>query len=259
MTVKIGLQLYSIRNELSENFDDNIRQMADWGYQGVELAGLYGQKPSQVSQILSDVNLDIVAMHCDVLTTDGLKRSLDDAEALNCKNLICPWTKPDTFKSEKEIRLFADKLNEANQQINNAGKKLLYHNHDFEFQLINGESSFELFVAQLDPSICLELDLYLAAIGGAQPIELLQKYAHRTTMLHIKDGSISPPTPNTAIGDGTMNYSAIFEWITQDIEWFFVEIEDCATDVLEAVRKSVGSCEKLIYERIKSAHTHQIR
>ncbi len=240
MVAKLGLQLYTLRKELSENFEKTLEAVALAGYEGVELAGLYGQKPWQVSQILSDANLDIVAMHCDVLTADGLKRSLEDAEALNCRNLICPWTQPHTFKSEKEIRLFTDKLNEANQHIYNAGKSLHYHNHDFEFQMINGESSFALFVAQLDPSIRLEIDLYLAAVGGANPIELIQNFAYRTKMLHIKDGPIIPPTPNTVIGDGAMNYSAIFETMPANIEWIFVEIEDCETDILEAVRKSVG-------------------
>ncbi len=250
MNHKFGLQLYSLRNQLSINFDKTLEKVAYIGYKGVELAGLHGQKPEHIAVLLQNLNLKLIAMHCDVLTADGLKQSLDDADALKCNNLICPWVAPDTFKSQKDIRLFAEKLNKANQQIKAQGKNLLYHNHEFEFQWLNGESAFDLFVAQLDTTIYLEIDVYLVAVGGANPVELLQNFTNRIKMLHIKDGAILPSNPNTAIGDGTMNYSAIFTALPLTVDWLIVELEDCDTDRLKAIRKSVGYCQSLIRMKV---------
>jgi len=245
MKPKLGLQLYSLREQLSVNFEKTLEEVALAGYDGVELAGLYNQKTEHVAKLLQDLNLKLVAMHCDVLTDEGLKQSLKEAEVLNCENLICPWVVSDTFASEKGIRLFAEKLNNVNQQIKAHGKNLLFHNHDFEFKRINGECAFDLFAAQLDASIYFELDAYLAAVGGADPIEIMTSFPNRIKMLHLKDGLIFPPNPNMAVGDGNMNYTAILAALPLSVSWLFVELEDCATDMFEAVRKCVRNLAKI--------------
>jgi len=245
MVPKLGLQLYTLRQQLAENIEETLEKVALFGYEGVELAGLQNQKPAYIAQLLASQNLKAVAMHCDVLSEDGLKRSLDESDALNCEHLICPWCTPITFESEKGIAQLAEKLNRANQIIVTRGKSLHYHNHDFEFQFIKGENSYELFTSQLDASIYLEIDLYLASVGRTNPIKLLQNHVDRIIMLHIKDGAISPSNPNTAIGEGTMDYPTLFTAIPSNVEWLFVELENCATDIVEAVRKSVRYCNNL--------------
>jgi sugar phosphate isomerase/epimerase len=245
MAPKIGLQLFTLRQQLAENFEETLEKVAFFGYEGVELAGLHYHNPAYVAQLLTNLNLKPIAMHCDVLSEDGLKRSLDETDALNCKHLVCPKSSPLTFESEKGITQLAEKLNRANQEIGSRGKILHYHNHDFEFQFIKGENSFELFTSQLDASIYLEIDLYLASVGGVNPIELLQNHSERIKLLHLKDGFISPPYPNMAIGAGAMDYKPIFTAIPPNVEWLFVELENCSTDMVEAVRKSVRYCLKL--------------
>jgi sugar phosphate isomerase/epimerase len=238
MELKLGLQLYSLREQLSLNFEKTLEEVSLAGYEGVEFARLPYPKPERVSLLLQNLNLKPVAIHCDVVTDAGLKQSLDDAEALKCDNLICPWVAPDTFNSEKSIGLFSEKLNKANQQIKARGKNLFYHNHEFEFQRLNGKRGYDFFASQLDADIWFELDAYLVAVGGANPIEILHNYADRIRMLHIKDGAISPSNPNTAIGDGTMNYPTIISSLAPSVNWLFVEIVNCKSDRMEAVRKS---------------------
>jgi sugar phosphate isomerase/epimerase len=255
MAHKLGLQLYSLRQQLAENFEKTLEKVALYGYEGVELAGLHKHNPAYVAQLLTNLNLKPIAMHCDLLSEDGLKHSLDDADALYCKHLICPWCPPVTFESEKGIAQLAEKLNKANDEMKSRGKSLHYHNHDFEFQIINGKNSFELFTAQLDASICLEIDLYLATVGGANPIELFQNHSDRIKLLHLKDGAISPPNPNTAIGDGNMNYQPIFTAIPPLVSWLFVELEDCATDIMEALKKSVEN----LKDKIINDYPHNVQ
>ena len=85
----------------------------------------------------------------------------------------------------------------------------------------------------------------MASVGRTNPIKLLQNHVDRIIMLHIKDGAISPSNPNTAIGEGTMDYPTLFTAIPSNVEWLFVELENCATDIVEAVRKSVRYCNNL--------------
>lgn len=238
MKLPLGLQLYSLREQLATNFEKTLEEVALAGYEGVELAGLHNQKPERVAQLLYNLNLEPVAMHCDVISYVGLQQSLETAAALNCHNLICPWRPPETFKNEKGIRHLSEQLNRANLVIKDQGKNLLYHNHDFEFRKLNGQSAFEMLAAHLDLSIHFELDAYLATVGDADPIEIMTSFPNRIKMLHLKDGLIFPPNPNMAVGDGNMNYNAILDALPASANWLFVELEDCATDMLEAVRKS---------------------
>ena len=68
MILQVGLQLYSLREELSKDFDKTLEAVAQAGYKGVELAGLHGQKPERINYLLKEFNLELVAMHCDVIS-----------------------------------------------------------------------------------------------------------------------------------------------------------------------------------------------
>lgn len=238
MNCKLGLQLYTFREQLALNFEKTLETVALMGYEGVEFAGLHQQKPEKVRQLLKSLNLKIVSMHCDVLSVDGLQRSLDEAEALNCSKIICPWYPPETFEEEKSIYQLAEKLNFANEEIRYREKKLLYHNHHFEFRKLKEQYAFDILAKYLDPTIHFELDAYLAVVGGANPIQLLNLYHNRIEMLHLKDGLIFPPNPNLTVGDGNMNYTAIFNALPPLVKWLFVELEDSDMDLFKAVGES---------------------
>lgn len=236
---RFGLQLYSVRNELNADFEATLAEVANMGYRFVELAGLHGYTPEYVSATLSKYNLQAISMHCDVLTQNGLNQSLYAADIFGCNYLVCPWVDPVTFSSEERVLQFAKQLNAANQIVMAAGKTLCYHNHQFEFQLLNGVTAFDHFVSELDSSIQLQIDLYNAACAGVDPLSILCK--ERLLMLHFKDGAIHPAEPNMPIGDGVMNYHSIVQAIPSSVEWAFVEIEACNTSKMQAVRDSLNA------------------
>jgi sugar phosphate isomerase/epimerase len=252
MKAKTGLQLYSVRKELTVSFDNTLEAISRMGFEFVELAGLHFREPEEVALKLQKHNLKPVSMHCDVLTSEGLKRSLDEAEIMNCEYLVCPWVEPKTFSSEKSISQFAERLNQANMKIRAKGKTLCYHNHDFEFQPIRGESGFDLFVAQLDPEIKLQIDVYNAAIAGINPIKIIETYSDRINMLHIKDGEITPSEPNVAVGSGKMDYSSLFEKIPETTQWIYFEFDSCKSNIFEAIEVSKTYIEELITPQTKT-------
>jgi len=238
MNVKTGLQLYSVRKELAADFDKTLELISGMGFEFVELAGLHFKKPEDFALKLHQNRLKAVSMHCDVLTDEGLSHSLKEAEILNCDCLVCPWVDPLTFSSEENIIRFAEKLNKANQQISAKAKTLCFHNHDFEFQTINGKSAFDLFVAQLHPDIKIQLDIYNAAIAGVLANEIFDKYVQRINIIHLKDGEIDSTKQNVAVGSGKMDYNSIFRKIPKGIQWQFIEFENCQLNIFEEILKS---------------------
>lgn len=236
--LKTGLQLYSVRKELTVGFDNTLEAISRLGFEVVELAGLHFREAEEVALKLQQYGLKPVSMHCDVLTSEGLSRSLQVSEILNCEYLVCPWVEPKTFSSEKSISQLAEKLNNSSDKVQLIGKTLCYHNHDFEFQTIRGESAFDLFVAQLNPAIKLQLDVYNVALAGVDPIELLSKYSDQIIMLHLKDGEITPAKPNVAIGSGKLNYTTLLQSIPKTMQWQFIEFETCKSNIFGAIEMS---------------------
>ncbi|MHC1705695.1 MAG: sugar phosphate isomerase/epimerase family protein [Tenuifilaceae bacterium] len=245
MNLSLGLQLYTLREQLANNFEKTLDAIALAGYTGVELAGLHQQKPERVKYLLDNLNLRPVAMHCDVITPEGLQRSLEEAVALNCPNLVCARCPPETFETERNIRLLAEQLNKAGQIINAHGRTLLYHNHDIELRKFNNQYALNILKEYLNPTIYFEIDVYLVSVAGADSIALIKSLANRVQMLHIKDGFISPSKPNTAVGDGKMNYPTILAALPPSITWLFVELETCNSEILESVIKSAQYLTKL--------------
>jgi len=246
MIKNIGLQLYSLKNELKTDPVKTLEKVSKSGFKGVELFNAILTEAEIQKNLFRQFNLKPIAMHCDVLTTEGLMKSLEIADQLECENLICPYCAPGDFESEKNINEFAVKLNRVNEIIRANNKNLLYHNHDFEFRIINDECAFNLFAARLDHSICFELDLYLAAVGNANIRTITQIHADRIKMLHLKDGQIKPPLPNVAIGDGKMDYKSLLTYFPETIEWAFIEFESCNSGIFNAILKSKMFCKSLL-------------
>jgi sugar phosphate isomerase/epimerase len=239
VTLPIGVQLYSVREQLAQDFDKTLETIAKAGYVGVEMAGLHGRTPQAVAQRLKDLNLAVSSMHTDVLTADGLKRSLDEAAALGTTKLVCPWRPPQTFDTEESISQLADQLNTAYQTLKQHGLSLLYHNHDFELRTVNGRYGLYALLEKLQPGIQIELDAYWVVVGGADAVGVIKHLDQRLGLLHVKDGAVNPAKPMLAVGDGKVDYGTIIPALPPSVPWLIVELDECATDMIEAVQKSV--------------------
>ena len=119
------------------------------------------------------------------------------------------------------------------------GLRLGYHNHDFELSsLIGGRPALEVLADQLDPAAPLEVDTYWAAVGGQYVPELLGRLGDRVRYLHVKDGPVTKDDAMTAVGGGTMPVAEILA-ARPSVEWNVVELDACATDMMEAVGDSI--------------------
>jgi sugar phosphate isomerase/epimerase len=158
--------------------------------------------------------------------------------ALGCKYLISPNVGTDYFKSIEGIKQARDLLNEANAVAAANGLRLGLHNHWWEFERVEGQYPYDVLLDGLDPAICFELDTYWTKVAGVDPVQVIKKLGARAPLLHIKDGPGVQKEPQVAVGEGIMDIPAIIQAGGSNTEWLVVELDHCATDMVEAVKKS---------------------
>lgn len=239
MTAPIGLQLYSIREALAQDFEGGIRKVAEMGYIGVEVAGFPGTTPEAAAALFKSLGLQVAGAHIGLPLGDQESATVDMLGTLGCKYLVCPWMDPATYyQTEDQIRQACDILNEANAFARQNGLVLAYHNHDFEYATLDGRIKAQIMLDYLDPEIVFEVDTYWVKAAGVDPAQIVAGLGERAPLLHIKDGPAVRGQPMTAVGDGVIDVPAVIKAGEAHTEWLIVELDACATDMMEAVAKS---------------------
>ena len=186
----IGLQMYSVRDELSKDFEGTVRKVAEMGYEYVEFAGYYGNlSGEELKALLDKYGLKSVSVHqgLEMFVNEGQK-AFDFFKAYGVKYIVIPWydkTKLpgyDTWEETKKLFASVSDMAKAN------GMSLLYHNHDFEFEKkINGEYVYDIMFRELEGKLDPEPDVCWLNYGGVNPSEYLKKYGDRINVVHLKD------------------------------------------------------------------------
>ena len=139
------------------------------------------------------------------------------------------------------MRRVCERLNAASVVCQAHGLTLAYHNHWWEFQVLpqTGRPAYDLLLSGLDPAVVLEIDTYWVQTAGHDPATLIQSLGSRAPLLHIKDGPADePPSPMVAAGRGAMDIQALIGASGGNAAWAILEMDRCATDVMEAVAQS---------------------
>jgi sugar phosphate isomerase/epimerase len=232
--------LYSVRAELAQDFDGVIRQIADMGYAGVETAGVYGESVEAGAKLFRDLGLHVPSAHVPLPVGDDKNRVLDITQALGAQYVVMAYIPPEELQTRDQIARHCQHINEGAANAQARGLTLCYHNHWWEFEpleALGGKTPMALMLEQLDPAVALEIDAYWVRVGGADPAAVLRELGARVPLLHVKDGPANTSDPMLAVGDGVMDYPTILP-AAANATWFVVELDRCATDMLDAVRQS---------------------
>ncbi len=234
----IALQLYTVRDALSANFEGTIRQIAAYGYPAVETAGVYGESPAKAKALFDELGLKVTSAHSPLPLGDNQQKVLDTVGALGASTIVFPWIAAENFESLERIQRLADQLNEGDTVAREHGLRLAYHNHDFELRLLPDGSIPLLRLKEfLSPSVLFEVDTYWVQTAGANVIEVLNTLgAQASVLMHVKDGPCVPGQAMTAVGAGVMDFPAIFAAFTA--EYLIVEADRVDGDPLAAVEQS---------------------
>lgn len=238
MSKSIGIQLYTVREAVEQDYDATIRRIAEIGYTGVETAGFPGTTPQHAAQLFSELGLSVIAAHSAMPVGEHQNQVLDTMAAIGCKILVCPYIPSERFVTADDIRVICGELDEAYQVAQANGLTLLYHNHDWEYRpLPDGRYPYRLMAEWLNPAIGFELDAYWAQTAGMDPVAVLAELGSRVQLLHVKDGPAVKTASMQAVGDGVVDYTKIIP-AASGSDWAIVELDRCDTDMMEAVTKS---------------------
>lgn len=220
MSRKIGLQLWSIKQDLDKDFKAGLKRVAQLGYDGVEFAGYYGIQPEQMKALLQEYGLEVAGVHHNV---DELDQKLEEIMAYNRvlgnRNIVCSWAPTDTWEHVQESIV---KLQKAAAVLAENGFTFHYHNHHQEFLQYDGEFANDI-MAKAVPGMKAEVDTYWVWYAGVDPCGYLQKRREDITLVHIKDGT---KEVRTAVGEGDVEIQSILDTSAEiGAQWLIVEDE----------------------------------
>jgi len=243
LNMKIGLQLYTVRDDTARDFPGTLRKVAAMGYEGVEFAG-YGNVPAEeMRDLLQELGLEAFSSHV------GLKNLEDDLEGqiaylktIGAKYAVVPHlhVEGDNFWPElfEKFAFFGKRFREEGIQFG-------YHNHAFEFESkIDGEFVFDAMYSHVDADLLtVEMDIGWVQYAQQDPIAYIAKYKGRLPLLHLKDfvkGEPGARIDTVELGRGDLALNDIIAAGNEaGTEWLIVEQDTCANPPLEAVQTSI--------------------
>jgi sugar phosphate isomerase/epimerase len=257
---KIGLQLYTLRNEMSKDAKGTLAKVAAQGYKTVETYGYgdgkwFGMNAAELRSTLSANGLSTPSGHtfpASIFLQSGWeekwKPAVADAKAVGQEFIVIPWLEEEYRKEADNYKKIAAALNKAGALCKSGGMKLAYHNHDFEFDTVGGNTGFDIFLKETDPKLVFfELDIYWVSKAGKDPLAFFAKHPGRFTMWHVKDMDNTPQKNFTEVGSGVINYKKIFNYAKQSgMKYFFVEQDECPGAPLDSTAKSITYLKKNI-------------
>jgi sugar phosphate isomerase/epimerase len=244
MNNSLAVQLYSVRRETAVDAAATIRQVATFGYTGVELAGTYNWSAEQWQKLLAEANLQAVGTHLGLqaLETDWEKQAAFH-RSIGCARLIVP-SLPKDLQTANGYKEAARRLNALGQRAKAAGFSFGYHNHAFEFaKLPEGGCGMEILLAETNPELVFfEVDTYWVEKGGRNSRKFIENNATRIGMIHAKELRTSDGADVPA-GQGNVDFKAIIPLARQHGWPVVVEFE--GENAINAVKESAAYLGKL--------------
>ena len=255
-TPEISVQLYSIHQALDADLDGSLGRLADLGLRTVE-AFDFVRRAEALKESFDRHGLSaptghaILIEHEGVQTPDGLlsvppaEETFAAAKMLGMQVVIDPFVAPDRWATRDDVQRNAERLNARAAQAADVGLRVGYHNHDHEFTArIDGRPALEVFADLLDPSVQLEIDLYWATAGGADPVALLQQLGDRVVAVHVKDGPMRPgisarelPKDQQPAGRGDVPLAEVLS-AGFDISYAVIEFDHYEGDIFAGIAES---------------------
>jgi sugar phosphate isomerase/epimerase len=228
----LGVQLYSIRDDMKSDPLGSLKKVAAMGYKHVEHANyvnrkFYGYGAAEFKKILDDLGLKMPSghtvmgkQHWDAARndfTDAWKLTVEDAATLGQQIVISPWLDESLRKTYDDMKRYMDVFNKCGELCKRSGMRFGYHNHDFEFsQKLNGTTVFDIILQNTDPSLVVQqLDIGNMYNAGAKALDIMKKYPGRFESMHVKDEIKSTeghdPYESTILGKGVIPVKEVID------------------------------------------------
>jgi sugar phosphate isomerase/epimerase len=233
----LSVQLYTVREQLAEDLPGTLERLAAMGLAHVEPYRLT-HFAAELGPALTANGLTAPTAHQHVVGTGAEEEIFATAAALGVGTVFDPRVDRQRFESADDVAAVADDLNAAAAVAARQGVRVGYHNHAQELEIVlDGTTALEVLAAHLDEAVVLEVDTYWAAVGGQDPVALLQRLGDRVTAVHVKDGPATPdPADQVAVGQGGLPIRDILAAAPRALR--VVELDDTRGDRFRAVADS---------------------
>lgn len=243
---RIGVQLYTVRDEMARDVERTLARVAEIGYQEVEFAGYFDRDPKAIRATLDAVGLSAPSAHVPFEALgDPWHKTLDDAQAVGHRYVVVPWI-PEEHRTLDGYRRVGEMFNRAGEEGKKAGIQFGYHNHNFEFPPVEGRVPYDVLLESTDAQLVqMELDLFWIRAAGGDPLAYFARYPGRFAMVHVKDMDGTPQHGMVEVGSGVIDFKSIFARREQaGIRHFFVEHDDPKSP-FDSIRASFGYLRRL--------------
>lgn len=232
--MKIGAQLFSLR-EYCKNLDDfkeTLKRVADMGYKSVQVSGTCEYEAEWLADTLKETGLTCDLTHYNFAKVlENPEKVVADHKLFGCKYIGLGCISGGENNTLETINKFIEDLNPIVQRIANAGGYFMYHNHAFEFKMIEDKLFMDRLVDGFAPEhLGFTLDTHWVKAGGYDPVEWLNKLAGRTPCVHFKDLITMEDGSHrfAPVGTGELDFDAIIETcMKNNVEYAFVEQDNC--------------------------------
>jgi sugar phosphate isomerase/epimerase len=230
--MEAGIQVYSVRNQLNEDFAGTMKQLADIGYKliegyGLGLDGMFlGKIPAdEYKKTITDLGMKLVATHCGYFKSEDAPKMIEAAKIAGLEYLIIPGIPGDIRQTIDGYKAIADNFNKIGEQCKSAGINFGYHNHAFEFEMMEDQIPQEVLISETQADlVAFEADLFWAVKGNYDPIKLINKFPGRIKLFHVKD--MTAEGEEATVGQGSIDFKSIFEAGKKSgLVYYFIEDE----------------------------------
>lgn len=256
-TIKhLGIQLYSLRDDLPKDPKGILKKLATFGYKEIESyegeSGMFwGMSNRDFKKYMGSLGMEIVSSHCDY--TKDFERKAAEAGAIGMKYLICPWI--GRQKNLDDYKRTADAFNKAGEICQKNGLRFAYHNHDYSFRLQNNQYPQDILMKNTDPALVdFEMDIYWVVTAGQNPVDWMKQYNWRFKLCHIKDRKKNTPyrdgEPNQSciVGKGSIDYKTILGQAKDlGMKHYILEQEAYEKAPLECVKEGAAYLNRLVF------------
>lgn len=249
---KLGIQLYTLRNEIQKDVKGVIKKVAAAGYKQVETFGynkqngFWGLSAKEFSDLLKDNGLTSPSGHYDFGSyfsagdTSALQSYLEAGNILGQEYILVPYIDNALISTEEKCKSIAGLINKAGEICKKEGLLTGYHNHDFEWKPLGSTNFYNILLAQTDPELVkMELDLYWVVRSRLDPVDIFKANKGRFKLVHVKDMDKTQPNRNTEVGTGSIDFKRILpEAKKAGVKYFIVEQENFSKDSYESITES---------------------
>lgn len=259
----IGLQLYTVRDQMAKDPAGTLARVAQIGFTSVETATytgnemFYGMSAASFKKLLKQNGLIAPSGHYRLgeeqekgKTINGTilhdwDKAVDDAAEVGIRYMVCAYLSTPERGTLDHYKYVADQLNKAGERCKKSNIQLCYHNHDFEFEKQDGQDPYDILLSTDKDLVKMEMDMYWVNRAGRDPLTFFKEHPGRFPLWHLKDMDKTDKKDFTEVGNGVIDFKRIFKHKDEaGMKYFFVEQDKCPGSPYDSITQSIRYIKK---------------